>query len=389
MREWNNRLFLKSSVLIFCIAYTVLIISCADSPQVIERDVVPQPQNPEATEIVEPEPPVNRVTFCAVGDNLIHIEIINDARTENGGFDFSPVYTYIKPQIENADIAFINMETISAGTEFGISGYPKFNAPVELGEAVFDVGFNIVNYATNHSLDKGEAALRKTLAFWESKNIIALGAFTDEKKRSTPVRMKINNITFGFLSYTYGTNDLPLPDDSPYLVALIDTNVMQREIAALRPLCDYLVVSMHWGEEFRASPNEFQEKLAQFLAEQKVDLVLGHHPHVLEEVRMIKRPDNGYMLCFFSLGNFISAQKVSDTMLGGMARVIIEKNGETTQTVSYELIPLVTHYDKHDKDFRVIPLVDYTEELAARHGLGPLNIPELYNSFTLIKEGNQ
>jgi poly-gamma-glutamate synthesis protein (capsule biosynthesis protein) len=361
----------------YCAAGLILFFSCANGPKVIQIE----------TECIPSAPPVNRVTLCAVGDNLIHIEIINDSRTENGGFDFSPLYTYIKPQIKNADIAFINMETISAGVEFGISGYPKFNAPIELGDAVLDVGFNVINQATNHSLDKGEAALRKMLAFWESKKTICIGAFSSEKKRSTPVIIEKNNITFGFLSYTYGTNNEALPDNSPYLVSLIDTKVMKREIAALRPLCDYLVVSMHWGEEYRTIPNVSQEKLAQFLAEQNVDLVLGHHPHVLEEVRLIKRPDNSYMPVYFSLGNFISAQKNPETMLGGMAHVIIEKNETSTRTVLYELIPLVTHYEKNDKGFRVIPLADYTEELAVRHGIGPLNIEKIRKKFTLIKEG--
>jgi poly-gamma-glutamate synthesis protein (capsule biosynthesis protein) len=362
----------------------LLFVSCAGNPRVIQSD--------ETTVVSESAslPAQNKVTLCAVGDNLIHIEIIDDARapdgTPSGGFDFSPIYAQIKPQIESADIAFINMETISAGAEFGFSGYPTFNAPTELGDAVYDTGFDIVNHATNHALDKGAAALRKMIDFWEERNITYLGVFADEKKRAAPVIINKNNISFGFLSYTYGTNGLPLPKDSPYLVALIDTEVMAREIAALRPLCDYLIVSMHWGDEYETVPNASQEKLAQFLAEQNVDMVLGHHPHVLQEVRAVKRPDGVSMVVFFSLGNFVSAQKNPQTMLGGMARVVVEKADKTAQTSAFELIPLVTHYEKDGSGFRVIPLADYTEELALRHGVGVLDIVKMRERITAISD---
>jgi poly-gamma-glutamate synthesis protein (capsule biosynthesis protein) len=283
--------------------------------------------------------------------------------------DYEGAYREIRALVEKADIAFINQETLLAGEDFGFSGYPLFNTPQKLGRAVAAAGFNVVNHATNHIMDKGEKAVFATLDFWDTiPEVTVLGIHRSEEKRKLPALIRKNNITLGFLSYTYGTNGIPVPKDKPFLVSLINNEIMAGEIDAIRPLCDFLVVSMHWGDEHSHSYNKQQENLAAFLAEHKVDLVIGHHPHVIQPIENIKRPDGKSMLCFYSLGNLISAQIDPSTMLGAMAYVKLIKNDEDCLAISdYGAIPLVTHYDTGYSNFKVYPLYAYTEELAEKH----------------------
>jgi poly-gamma-glutamate synthesis protein (capsule biosynthesis protein) len=313
-----------------------------------------------------PVPQPDRLTIIAAGDNLYHDVMIRSG--EDG--DYESIYAEIRPFVEKADIAFINQETLLAGEDFGFSGYPKFNTPKKVGRAITATGFDVVNHATNHTMDKGEKAVFATMDFWDGfPQTTVLGINRSEEARNRPKLVRKNNITVGFLSYTYGTNGLPIPKDKPYLVPLIDTEIMAKEIDALRPLCDFLVVSMHWGEEYSLEQNETQKKLAAFLAEHRVDLVLGHHPHVIQPVEYIARPDDGTMLCFFSLGNLISAQTRNPTLLGTLAYVQIEKTLSTGNITFIDAgaIPTVSHFEKDYTNFKVYPLHAYTEELLKKH----------------------
>jgi poly-gamma-glutamate synthesis protein (capsule biosynthesis protein) len=211
--------------------------------------------------------------------------------------------------------------------------------------------------------------------FWDAfPEIKILGIHRTRETRRLPALIEKNNIKVGFLAYTYGTNYIPIPADKPYLVSLINRRIMEEEINALRPLCDFLVVSMHWGEEYFHNYSREQENLAAFLAEHKVDMVIGHHPHVIQPAEYIMRPDGRYMLCFYSLGNLISAMNRPPTILGAMAYVKIKKipsaEGEEADSFMFMdagAIPLVTHFENNFIGFKIYPLYTYTVELAARH----------------------
>ncbi|MDR2795129.1 MAG: CapA family protein [Spirochaetaceae bacterium] len=353
----------------------LLSISCATS----RKEPPPQPPPPPPVREL-PAPPVEvlpedyRITLVAVGDNLIHIELINNAKTETEDvFNFGKYYTETAPLIKEADIAFINQETLIAGKDFGYSGYPLFNGPKDIGKTIVDLGFDVVNHATNHAMDKGENAVLEVIDFWDKqKGVLMLGLNRSEERRRDVAKNIIekNNIKAGFLAYTYGTNGIPLPKSKPFLVSLIDTEIMAKEIDALRPLCDFLVVSMHWGNEYEHTPSSRQQELARFLAEHNVDLVIGHHPHVLQPLRALPREAAAPMVCFFSLGNFLSAQNEPPRLLGGMMRVSIKKEAAPPHRVTIEeaeLLPLVTHYEAGYTGFQVYPLSGYTEEIAKRH----------------------
>ncbi|MDR1024590.1 MAG: CapA family protein [Treponema sp.] len=324
---------------------------------------------------IETEDSPDYLSLVAVGDNLFH-DVMIRPNPETQTYDFTGFYSEIKSLIEPADIAFINQETTLGGSEHGFSGYPRFNTPQEAGDALKAAGFDVINHATNHIMDKGEGAVFATMDYWDTvPGIQYLGIYRSQEDRDTrKVIVEKNGIKTGFLSYTYGTNGLPLPGDKPYLVALINESVMEKEIKTLRPLCDFLVVSMHWGVEYQHSPSGEQKRLARFLADNQVDLVIGHHPHVLEPYEFLDRPDGQKTLCFYSLGNFISAQTTGPTQLGGLAFVRIKHHDAKITIEKAGIIPLVNHYENGFSGFKVYPLYHYTENLASRHLLRLRNI---------------
>ncbi|MDR2923944.1 MAG: CapA family protein [Treponema sp.] len=354
---------------------------------------IPIPDQTETTTETEATaaPAADYLTIVAVGDNLIHEPIIKSGFV-NGGYNFDSIYDNIKEYILPADIAFVNQETVLVNKELGYSGYPLFGSPREIGTALVSAGFDIINHATNHIMDKGEAGILSSMDFWDSREgIHYLGIYRGEEERAKRrTIINKNNFKVGFLSYTYGTNFIPLPKGKPYLVSLIDQGKMAADIKALRPLCDYLVVSMHWGEEYRPDYNREQEKLAAFLAEQQVDLVIGHHPHVLEPLVIVKRSDGGTMPVFYSLGNFLSAQTLSlkDVLLGGLMYARLKKTEETISVEEIGLIPVITHFDAGLSGFRVYPLHEYTEELAAAHWKRRRGDSELTPGYFIKRAGD-
>jgi len=332
--------------------------------------------NIEDINIEEEKPKLNSLTLIAAGDNLFHETIIR-THLQNDTFDFSPIYTEVKSIVENADIAFINQETVMGGEVFGYSGYPKFNTPQSLAQTITDTGFDIVNQATNHSMDMGREGIYATLDLWEKiDGITVIGA------RKTGVSRRIvvkNNMSLGFLSYTYGLNGFPLPAKEPNLVSLINRNKMTEEIKALRPSCDFLIVSMHWGDEYvLVEPGADQVDLAQFLADLDVDLIIGHHPHVLQRTETITRRNGKKTLCFYSLGNFVSNQREKERILGALMLVTFTKEGSgfmpgELNISNSGMIPVICHFEINYKNTKVYPLYSYTQELLDKHLLFQLD----------------
>jgi poly-gamma-glutamate synthesis protein (capsule biosynthesis protein) len=326
------------------------------------------PRIPEPALPASMPAPSGSLTLVAAGDNLFHETIVKAFKGEES-YNFDPVYEIVKPIIAGADLAFINQETVLGRESFGYSGYPRFNTPRVLAKNLAGAGFDIINQANNHIMDKGEEGIRDTIAAWdELPGMIYLGIHRSrEEREGRKIVIEKNGIRTGFLAYSYGTNGLSLPRDKPYLVSLTDRQTMAAEIGALRPLCDFLVVSMHWGEEYTLEPVAGQIELAEFLAKQEVDLVIGHHPHTLQPQSSIPRPGGKEMLCFYSLGNFMSSQTRTDTLFGGLMYVKLSKQDRNITIADTGIIPVVTHYEQGFTGFRVYPLYLYTGELIKKH----------------------
>lgn len=327
-------------------------------------DEIPAPeQTPPKPEFVPKE-----LTFLAVGDNIIHNTVYWAAETK-GGYDFRPMYEPVKALIEQAGLAFVNQEAPMGGEGYKASSYPNFNSPQQVGDALIDAGFDVVNLANNHMMDSGKGAVHGTIEYWKQHpEVLTCGVYESEQDRAAPRFVTKDGVTVGFLSYTYGLNGIPLPKDEPYLVSLIDRDAIKRDMLCARPLCDALIVSMHWGQEYQHTPNDEQKELAQLLADYGADVVVGTHPHVIQGAEFLTGKNGNKTFVAYSLGNFLSSQDKPMTMLGGMLRLTLKTKEEGGVTVeSPTLMPVITYYKK--RHYRVYPIYDYTDALASTHSV--------------------
>lgn len=333
------------------------------------------------------DPNTSQVTLLAVGDNLIHIEVIQSGLQADGSYNYDHLYANIKSEISAADIAVINQETILGGADFEYTGYPAFNSPTEIGDAIVNAGFDVVLHATNHTLDKKLPGVLNTFAFWKQYPQITILGINETKEQRDEIRIvEINGIKLAMLNYTYGLNGYRMPKDMPYLVNMLDREHMTKDIEKAEELADFTIVFPHWGTEYVYEPTKSQKELCEFFFEQGVDLVIGTHPHVLEPVEWMETEDHR-MLIYYSLGNFISYQKEAPRMLGGMATVTIRKEEEDTFISDAGITPIITHYENGPADYHyaIYKLTDYTPELAAKHGVselaknGPFRYDEIYS----------
>ncbi len=313
-----------------------------------------------------------KVTLIAVGDNLIHNTLISAGEQEDGSLDYTSLYTNIKPDIEKADIAVIDQETILGGSSFEYSGYPTFNSPWEIGDAAIDAGFDIFNCATNHTMDKGWAGIEKEIEYFSTKkNVVQLGVNANEEDYNKITYYEKNGIVFSMLNYTYGTNGIPLPDDKPWCVNMLDKAKVEADIKEARANSDVVIVFPHWGTENSHDISEYQKEYTKLFSDLGVDIVIGCHPHVLQPVEWVTNESTGKkMIVYYSVGNFISHQIELNQLCGGIAQLTIEKKNGEIEISSAKLVPIVCHYSRGENDkfsFDVYKLGDYNNDLAASH----------------------
>ena len=349
-----------------------------------------------------------KASMVMVGDNLIHSSIYKDASDGAGGYDFTKMYSIVKPLIKNYDIAYYNQETVLGGKELGVSDYPTFNSPQEVGDAMIDAGFNLVSLASNHTMDSGEKAVLASRSYWDTKtDVLAVGSYASLEDRDRVRIVEKNHITYTMLNYTYGTNGISVPSGKEYLVNVWPTDLevndinkdseyqsykeqVKKDIEAVRDKVDVLMVAMHWGVEYTDVPTEYEKDMASFLANLGVDIIIGAHPHVIQPVTWINKT-----LVIYSLGNFISAQyQDSDynKMVGLMSSLEIEKKvkGEDVQiTISNVQNDLVYTYYKNWRNFKVIPfsvkeIVDYLPDYKRIHDKYALVVKGMDSSISVV-----
>lgn len=274
-------------------------------------------------------------TIVSFGDALCH-KPVDDAAydQETGIYDFSPMFKYVEKYFQNSTINIGNCESPMAGAERGYSGYPTFNAPEHLAVDLKELGVDIMTTANNHSLDKGFSGLSSTLDFLEDSGIAHVGTARTEEEQNTILFMDLNGIRTAFLAYTYGTNGIPVPKDKEFCVNLIDEDLILKKINQAKDEgAELIVASMHWGVEYQTVENAEQDKLAEFLIKNDVNIILGSHPHVLQPMKMLKvKNDEGEEkegLVIFSQGNFFSNQTQENTQNTAIFNIEVKKNGKT------------------------------------------------------------
>ena len=284
------------------------------------------------------------ISFVAFGDNIIHEPIYRYGLQQEEGFSF--LYENINDIISDSDVSIINQETPLTDDSAMYGDYPRFGTPMEVGEAIVDAGFDVVTSATNHAMDRGVDGIDFTKSFFEANKIICLGIQSQDETEYRPYEIITRNgVRFALLNYTYGTNGIAIPESNPYMVHLLeDKDRICNDMEKARAEADYVIVFVHWGTENTVEIDAFQQKWTRLFLENKVDVVIGTHPHVMQPYEILTDDSGHRMLIYYSLGNYISAQSEKVCSKGGMAQFTIGLTQEGYQITEYDLQPLVIRW---------------------------------------------
>lgn len=352
--------------------------SSGDKPAVntnISSQQSQQSQNGESSQSPSSKKPDGKksvIKMVSVGDNLIHNTVYEQAkqRANGKGYDFTYAYKNVFDIINKADIATVNQETVLSNLHEP-SGYPMFNTPQEMGNYLNTMGFDVVNHATNHVLDRGVSGIKSTLDYWnKNQQMKVVGIYKDKTDYENIRVIEKSGVKFSFLGMTESLNGIPYPKNTEIIVGRTNEQEIKEQIQKAKTISDVVVVNVHWGSEYTHKENDFQISLAKKMANWGADLIIGHHPHVIEPVEYINRDDGTRAVVAYSLGNFISSQDRAATMLGGMLETEFTKNEDGKIAITnVKFNPVVNHYDQGRKNIRLYPLDMYTKELSLQHGI--------------------
>lgn len=386
-----------------------------DSPEPTYTATPAPSPTPQPTPLPTPTPfPEYDITLMMVGDNLMHMGIVRSGQQEDGSYDYRMLFDGISPQLQSSDIKIINQETILGGNDLGFSGFPYFNSPTEVGDAIAAAGFNIVLHASNHAADQKLQGLKNCVSFWQeqhpdvmmlgicgepvpsenSSSTLPSGPASADNRQSGDWQvdesgigyMTVKGITFAVLNYTYGPNMEVIPSSiMGHLNILCDYDrqtgqldftrlnpQVLEDIAAAKENAEIVIVCPHWGTEYVTSPSSYQQEFALQMTEAGADVIIGTHPHVVQPVEWIQAENGNRALCFYSLGNYVSTQKNGICMLEAMAWITfhVTEDGVYIEPQQTGAIPLVCQYTSGPVRFEGVYLLqDYTEEQAAQHGI--------------------
>ena len=294
----------------------------------------------------EPPPPhiTSTATIRSAGDVLIHVPIYTAAKTAEG-YNFDNVFTYTESLIEDCDYFVANLETTLAGTGKPYSGFPRFNSPDAIADALKKAGVDCLLTANNHTFDKNGEGVLRTQKVLKEKGITYTGTRETEEGRKFIIA-KVNDINFGIICYTYETpssegrkslngllvdtatapliNSFKPSDPAPFYDDLKDQMKKMKKKGA-----DVITVYLHWGEEYQLSPNNKQKEIAQKLCNMGVDVIIGGHPHVVQPVDLLTSENKKHKtVCVYSMGNVLSNQRRAYMGL---------KSGHTEDGLTFEM----------------------------------------------------
>ena len=312
-----------------------------------------------------------KVTILGTGDNLIHESLYKDAETEEG-YDFKPMYEHIKEAVSSADIATLNQETPLADAVAPISGYPKFNSPHEVGNALADAGFDVINEGNNHVMDQGVDGLLATLDFWDSIGVPYVGAYRDMDDLLKRRIIEVNGIKVAFLGFVEDVNEAIPSDSGVQIVHFYDEDMIEDLIKDAKSNADLVVVHAHWGNEDEDVISEAMQVYSRKMVDWGADIIFGNHTHILQNLEILKRESDG-KLCpvIYSLGNFVSGQQKREQLLSGLMTVTCGKNPETgdTRVEGISFRPVVTHYEGDRENVTIYPVDEYNDDLCWENGV--------------------
>lgn len=374
--------------------------SKSEIPSAKEADEEPEFIIPDDGEVsVEiydklPPPPEITINLCAIGDVMAHDGTINSARRGNT-YDFTAMLEEIAPYTADADYVVGNLETTFSGAERVYSGYPTFNTPEQMGDALKNVlGVDLLSTANNHSLDKSYTGLVSTLDFLDHYGIDHVGTYRTAQEQQTPFITEINGVKVAFMSYTYGSNNW-IPSKQSYCLNVIDKDRIQAEAQAAKDAgAEYIIALLHWGVEYQRYASNSQRELAEWIFENTyTDLIIGNHAHVVQPIEEFNVEFNGQNkkgIVFYALGNFTCSQTKDYRNTGIIANIEIIINREDTsrnriESISYTPTFIDPNALATGKRYRVVALnkaiADYEK------GSDPLLTKSEYDLIKRYKTG--
>lgn len=312
------------------------------------------------------------IRMLATGDWIAHDAINAEARQEDGSYDYEAMLAGMRPAFAAADINFCNVATLAAGTQFGVTGYPIFNAPTSWLDTMNGLGCNLYNTGTNHTNDKGQTPISAQLDYIDglSKLLAHAGSNRSAEEQNQVRYFEVKGVKFAFLSYSTYSNQ---PNPVLYSLNRFEEPLVTQQMNEARANADIVIVSMRWGTEYSSGINAAQEQAANKLASLGADIVLGHGQHVLGPVKRLAGLDGREAIVWYGLGNFLNAQLETEALTGCVAQFDIDTTAK--KVVQTSCLPFYQHFEWSAEDkaaerllnrsnFVIMPLFDADEYLA-------------------------
>lgn len=348
---------------------------------------------------------IKYIDIVSLGNLIIHQSQINGAKNENG-YDFSPSFQYIKEMVSEADISLGILEGALAGGE--PTGYPIFNSPDEVIDSLRDTGIDVVNYANNHIYDYDDEGLQRTIEITKEKGLDVLGIKSTEEEKSYLVK-EVDGVKIGFASYVFETaavngyktiNSNPVSINSENLINTFNYNDLESfynriasEISAMKAEgVEFIIASMHWGEEYNTYTEATQNEIAKKLNELGVDIILGGHPHVIQPYEIICNESGHSTFVIYSQGNSLSNQSeqeigVAESEDGIMIKFTLEKKDGNVSLKEYKIIPTWVYKEEKGDGTYYHKIIPVEEALAnpEEYGINSDVYARLENSLNRTK----
>lgn len=319
---------------------------------------------------------INRsITFTFAGNVLINDRMWYDTSTKDNTYDFKYVFEDLKTTMKKSNINFYSQQSILGGKELGISYYSNYNSPIDLGEAMVDIGFNMVSLANYHAYDKGITGIMNSLDFWDKNNVVYSGTSISEEKRNSNNIITKNNIKIGLLAYTMGTDTV---FNESYEINVYDKEIVKSDVETLKEKTDIIIVSMDWGNTGLLEVNSTQKEIANYLSELGVDIVVGNTGYSIQPIEKINNT-----LILYSLGNLLSGHILADSRISAVVDLKLNMSiKDDVKTIQFsDINVLLTYaYNNDTMNYRVIPFNKLTNQL--------YNYQEYYDKYKEVLTRN-
>lgn len=325
------------------------------------------------------------LSLIATGDILMHNTLIWSGQQQNN-YNFDHLFIEIKDIIQSGDYAFTSLESALAGSASGYTGYPLFNSPDQLATSLKNTGFDLISLSNNHILDRGLTGALRTMKVIAENDLKYVGANASLADSNEFLIEDIKGIKVAFLAYTYSTNGIPIPKNYPFLVNMLETQKVIKDIKTVRSKADLVVVIPHWGIEYSLKASAEQKDQASKFFEAGADIIMGSHPHVVQPSEFLK-VNNKNKLLAYSMGNFIGDQRGIERNSGVIFKINIKKavNAKQAEIESFEYIPTYSHryYDNGKMMLRVVAIEETIKKIeqGKEKYLNSSNLPELKRSL--------